>query len=656
MLESIDLRRMPGTHKEHDQKMASSCQECTVGCGFIAYVKDDRIIDIQGDEDHPVSQGRLCARGVAFLQGLTSPERITLPGTRNRLSGPFEGFDNWEKGIDLLAERLRRAKEKYGPESLVIGCDPEAGLDFFLAARRFARMWGTPHVYHPFQEGQGAGLPAQLRHPTISLDQWSKSACFILIEADLATTHPVAFGRLLSARKRGAQIIALDSRFTTTLAKADRSLLIRPNRGNDLGLYLMKMLLEENLLDKAALGESIPELETWERSFAALSADGTGPAIGQQVEVIRSVARCMASNQPVVLITGKRLAFAKHYGIWPTLARAMGLQAQTGGGWYPLESGAPRLDPISDLESSAPAMAKGPVGLFPYQIKGDRQDAIEGLGVKALITSGNCLSDFFSGFNKYLDDMELIMHFGSFPNITRQKAHMVFPAACWAEKDGLSFTNDGLAQWHRRIVKPHDACRSGLGFWMRLADRFGWQEAFPWKKANGLADQRAFYRWLLERSPKTKDLDLDQLDHGGLKVSWQSGASEAGGVQPALLTAPSGIDHAAADSDFPLLFQATRSIAGAGDANAWWPWMRELEPEAAVQVNPTVAKALSIENGEPLTVVSANDSMEGPAWISRIVPPWMVWSRFRMKAERVLIFRKGQSPEEARQLLKAMES
>ena len=136
MLETISLRRQPGTRKTYDQVIAACCQECSVGCGLLAYVKDERIIDIQGNENHPISKGRLCAKGIAFVQGLTSPERITLPGTRNRLSGPFEAFDNWEQGIDLLAERLRRVKELHGAESLVIGCDPEAGLDFYLGARR----------------------------------------------------------------------------------------------------------------------------------------------------------------------------------------------------------------------------------------------------------------------------------------------------------------------------------------------------------------------------------------------------------------------------------------------------------------------------------------------------------------------------------------
>ena len=48
MLDTISLRRRPGTRKAHDHVMATRCQECSVGCGLLAYVKDERIVDIQG--------------------------------------------------------------------------------------------------------------------------------------------------------------------------------------------------------------------------------------------------------------------------------------------------------------------------------------------------------------------------------------------------------------------------------------------------------------------------------------------------------------------------------------------------------------------------------------------------------------------------------
>jgi anaerobic selenocysteine-containing dehydrogenase len=658
MIDTVSLRRKPGTRKEHDQVISACCQECAVGCGLLAYVKDERIVDIQGNEDHPISKGRLCARGIAFVQGLTASNRITLPGARSRSSGPFEAFDNWEKGIDSLAERLRRVKEQHGAESLVIGCDPEAGLDFYLGAQRFARLWGTPHVYHPLQEATDLELPAELRHPTIESCQWSRSGCLVLIEADLAATHPVAFQRVLEAQRSGTKIIAADSRFTTTLSKADIAVLIEPNRGNDLGLALLKILLEEKLVDDQASDIRFKDYQQWMDTYTALPMGSLEEATGLKADKIRTIARALGRHQPAVLITAKRLAFARHYGIWRTMARSMGWLGAAGAGWYPLESGLPRLDPTAGLEEVQPAVSRCETIAFPYQPNRLWQGALDGMEIKALIGSGNCLGDFLAPLQKQVNASDLTVYFGSFPNRTRQAAHMVFPAAAWAERDSVGFTNDGAVQWSPRVVKPNDACRTGLGFWMRLAQRFGWEEYFPWKKANGLADQKAFYQWLFKNSPQTGDLQMDQIEKADPPVCWLPDAAAFSQSDAPLLPAPDTVPPRPAAEDpsaYPLGFHATRAMTRSGDASGWWPWTRELEDEMGIQINPRVARALEIENGETIVVASEDEVIEGPAAISRMVPPRLVWSLQRMPADRVLVYRKGQSPEEARNRLKAIE-
>jgi anaerobic selenocysteine-containing dehydrogenase len=658
MIETISLRRQPGTRKEHDQVIAGCCQECTVGCGLLAYVKDERIVDIQGNENHPISRGRLCAKGVAFVQGLTSPDRITLPGTRNRLGGPFEALDNWEKGIDLLAERLRRVKDQHGAESVVIGCDPEAGGDFYLGARRFARLFGTPHVYHPLQEIVDTTLPADARHPTAESRQWSRSRCIVLIEADMASTHPVAFRRVLEAQRNGATIIAADSRFTPTLAKADMAVLIAPNSGNDLGLALMKILLEEQLIDAAAAEAKFASYLAWKDSYAALPLPSLETAIGLDAEKIRLIARALGRRQPAVLVTAKRLAFARHYGIWLTMARTMGCHESAGGGWYPLESGSPLLDPTAGLESEAAALPSPSDVAFPFHSNQLWQDAFDPTAVKALIGSGNCLGDFLAPLQKHVRDFDLSIYFGSFPNRTRQAAHMVFPATTWAERDSVSFTDEGAVQWSPRMIKPNDACRTGLGFWMRLAERFGWEAHFPWKKANGLADQKAFYGWLFENSPQTGGLTMARIEESEALVYWRREAGVPSPSETTLLAAPDGIPGRPTPEDpsaYPLGFQATRAMTRSGDASRWWPWTKELSDEMGIRIHPVIAKALGIENGMTILVASEDEIIEGPATISRMVPPRLVWSLQRIRAEQVLVYRKGQAPEEARDRLKAIE-
>jgi formate dehydrogenase (coenzyme F420) alpha subunit len=656
MLETISLRRRPGSCKEHDQVVTAICQECTVGCGLLAYLKDERIVDIQGNERHPISRGRLCARGIAFVQGVTASERITLPGTRNRLSGPFEAFDNWEKGIDLLAERLRRVKDQHGAEALVIGCEPEAGLDFYLGALRFARLWGTPHVFHPLLEAVDPDLPDDLKRPSIESAQWAHSSCLVLIEADLAATHPVAFQRLLEAQRNGTKIIAADSRFTTTLSKADHAVLIEPNKGNDLGLALMKILLAEQL-DTPDAENQFTDYAAWKETYEQLPMESLTASIGLSADAISTLARAVGRHRPAVLITAKRLAFSPHYGIWPTMARAAGWHRKPGAGWYPLESGMPRLDPTIGLEEIEPGVSVDSTIAFPYPSGGSQQQYIDDLEIKAFIGSGDSLGDFLAPLYRRVNDLDLAVYFGSFPNRTRQACHMVFPAALWAERDCIGFTDEGAVQFSPRIVKPGDACRSGLGFWMRLAERFGWEDHFPWKKANGLADQKAFYQWLFDKTPQTAGLQMDRIAQGQELVYWGRTDADAARPEPKLYAAPETVASPPAGdapTTYPLGFQATRTSARSGASGRWWPWIRELDEDLGICIHPRVARALEIENGQTIRVASEHETIEGPAAVSRMVPPRLVWSTRRMQADRVLVYRKGQDPEEARNRLESM--
>ena len=71
-----------------------------------------------------------------------------------------------------------------------------------------------------------------------------------------------------------------------------------------------------------------------------------------------------------------------------------------------------------------------------------------------------------------------------------------------------------------------------------------------------------------------------------------------------------------------------------------------------VHLNPATAAILGIENGEEIVVGNHNNEFVGHARITRIVPPWLVWSPHRLETNRVVVHKKDQSGEEAAQILK----
>jgi molybdopterin-containing oxidoreductase family iron-sulfur binding subunit len=86
---------------------ASTCAECSAGCGLHVITREGRAIKLEGNPEHPVNRGRLCSRGQAALQGLYNPDRI--PGPRTRQG---EGFQNltWDEAIAQLTQRIQSAQ------------------------------------------------------------------------------------------------------------------------------------------------------------------------------------------------------------------------------------------------------------------------------------------------------------------------------------------------------------------------------------------------------------------------------------------------------------------------------------------------------------------------------------------------------------------
>ena len=86
---------------------ASTCRECPAGCGILVKTREGRTVKIEGNPDHPIGRGGLCARGHAALQGLYDPDRIAGPMVKD--GGTWKRI-TWEQGLQLAGERLRKAK------------------------------------------------------------------------------------------------------------------------------------------------------------------------------------------------------------------------------------------------------------------------------------------------------------------------------------------------------------------------------------------------------------------------------------------------------------------------------------------------------------------------------------------------------------------
>jgi formate dehydrogenase major subunit len=98
--------------KSADKIVASVCPYCAVGCGQLVYVKNDRIIDIEGDPDSPISEGRLCPKGAATYQLVTGSHRVQTVLYRKPYSTRWEPIP-LERAMDMVAERVKKTREAH---------------------------------------------------------------------------------------------------------------------------------------------------------------------------------------------------------------------------------------------------------------------------------------------------------------------------------------------------------------------------------------------------------------------------------------------------------------------------------------------------------------------------------------------------------------
>lgn len=666
MIDYRPLRRFPGSRKDHDRVVQAVCQECSVGCGVLAYVQGNRIVDIQGDERHPISAGRLCAKGIAFVQAVESPERITVPVTRDSVVDPFDQIADWEKALDALADRLRKARERHGPSCLAIGCDPEAGLDFLYGARRFAGLWGTNFVFDAQQVPTSGFLPAELISPSPACRELLHSRVCFIVESDLASTHPVAWRWISEAQDKGASVIVADSRFTATMSKANMFLKIKPQAGNLLGMILAKMALDKGQIREEVLQAAFTDPKSWQDSFSPVQVSEIAQRLGISPQDPGSLEGLVEAKGPVTVITGRNLIYRRGHGIWLTLSKALEWE-EGGGGWYPLDAGHPQFDVIGDLEGVDQSRLEWTSGdpselaasLIEEEASGNRTP------VKALITTGDCLRGFLSPFSERAAEMDVVAHFGSFHNGTTRRARMAFPCAQWAEREGLCFSGDRTIQWAPKLVESDAGCKVGLDFWTGLAQRFGWEEAFPWAGPDGGANQAAFADWLLGRSSRTREITTAHLMEAGEKgeaVRWPNhGAQILPSPKPGDASLVEKIDPTpatelplqpdAGDERFPLYFHSTAARFRETDSSVRWSWVAELGPDGLIQINPETAEALGIENGDEVVVEGAKRSAEAQARLSRVVSRGMVSAPLALEDRWVLVRKKGENREKALTIL-----
>jgi len=136
------------------------CPYCGVGCGLVVSARDGKVVNIEGDPNHPINRGSLCSKGVSLYQVGRNPINKRLDRVRYRRPGGTEWEEiTWEKAFEMMAERIKDARDKtFVAKENNITANRTAGIIGLGGAAldneecyvwsKFARLMGITYLEH----------------------------------------------------------------------------------------------------------------------------------------------------------------------------------------------------------------------------------------------------------------------------------------------------------------------------------------------------------------------------------------------------------------------------------------------------------------------------------------------------------------------------
>ncbi|MFP3965294.1 formate dehydrogenase [Actinomadura fulvescens] len=225
-----------------DRVVKSVCPYCAVGCGQNVYVRDEKVVQVEGDPDSPVSRGRLCPKGSATLQLITGSARRHKVLYRRPHGMDWEELD-LETAMEMVADRVVRTRRQTWEDeadglpvrrTLGIASLGGATLDNeenylikkLLTALGVVQVENQARVCHSSTVA-GLGTSFGRGGATTFMQDLQNSDCIVIQGSNYAEAHPVGFQWVMEAKARGATVIHVDPRYTRTSAVADLHVPIR---------------------------------------------------------------------------------------------------------------------------------------------------------------------------------------------------------------------------------------------------------------------------------------------------------------------------------------------------------------------------------------------------------------------------------------------
>jgi assimilatory nitrate reductase catalytic subunit len=482
--------------------LRTTCPYCGVGCGIAVVDGVPR-----ADGAHPANLGRLCSKGAALKDTLALPDRLTRPTIQGRET-------SWDEALGFIAREFLRVRKAHGPNAIAFYVSGQfLTEDYYVANKLMKGFIGAANIDTNSRLCMSSSVAGHVRAFGEDVvpgcyEDIEEADLVVLVGSNLAWCHPVLYQRLMAAlEKRGTKIVNIDPRRTVSAEAADLHLPIAP--GSDVALF--NGLLVHLADTRAVNGEWITNhVAGYEDALSA--ARRSSPSIedvARKTDVaVSEIARfyeLFAHTERVVTLysqgvnqsvsgTGKVNAIINCHLATGRIGRpGMGPFSLTG---QPNAMGGREVGGLANQLAAhmtfspgdvdrvrrfwnAPDIATEP-GLKAVELF----DAVADGRVKAVWIAATNPADSMpraGHVREALAKCPLVIVSDAWPTDTTRLAHVVLPAASWAEKSGTVTNSERRISRQRAFRAPPGEARPDWWMFAQIGRRMGWTDAFAYE-------------------------------------------------------------------------------------------------------------------------------------------------------------------------------
>ena len=283
------------------------CSMCSAGCGITVRTREGRAKKIEGNPSHPVSQGRLCARGQAGLQVLYNPDRVTTPlrQTGERGSGDWLPL-TWTEGLTQLSGRLGELGSRGQSGAVCLLSEGQRGHVHGLFEQFMAEIGSDRLIYFDYDHPHPllAAMNRLFGASELPYFDLGNTDYLVSFGADYLGSwlspvhHGLGFGRSRQGRDdhRG-RFVQIEPRMTLSGAAADEWIAANPGTEGIIALAMANRIVSQG-------GYQGADVDAWAAALEPYSADAVAEQTGVASETITRLADTFAETGPSLAIGG----------------------------------------------------------------------------------------------------------------------------------------------------------------------------------------------------------------------------------------------------------------------------------------------------------------------------------------------------------------